>query len=260
MFEIKFIGNQHTNKSSRGKHIPFVIVNHISSGSMKSMDNWFTTPTNTVSSAHFGISKEGVIHQYVKIEEMAWHAGLRQDGIQHATSKVVKDENVNPNLYSVGIEHEGFDGELTPIQFEASIWLHQYIREYVKEKYNKDIPFDNYHIVGHCHVDPRRKPNCPGPKFPWKQLYSDLQDYEDELAIEDDLKELQKTVEKLVKENDEMLKKVIGIQNNMALKSVPSWANDAINKAVAKGIVKENVGGSEGFYRIMTILNRKGLI
>jgi N-acetyl-anhydromuramyl-L-alanine amidase AmpD len=174
-FKIVWKGNEHTNKSSRGKNKPFVIVNHISGGTMSSMDNWFTTSSNQVSSAHFGISKDGKIHQYVKIEDMAWHAGIKQSSIKDATAKVVRDMKINPNLYSVGIEHEGYDGSLTPAQFQASVWLHKYIKNYIKKTYNKDIPFDNYHIIGHFQIDPVRKSYCPGPKFPWKNLYTAIQ-------------------------------------------------------------------------------------
>ena len=173
-FKIVWKGNEHTNKSSRGKHVPFVIVNHISGGSMGSMDNWFTSAGNQVSSAHFGISKTGEIHQYVKIEDMAWHAGLKAETIKNATAKIIHEMKINPNLYSIGIEHEGYDGNLTPIQLEASIWLHKYVKKYIKDKYNKNIKLDKNNVIGHFQVDPVRKPYCPGPKFPWNKLYEEI--------------------------------------------------------------------------------------
>lgn len=260
MFEIKFIGNQHTNRSDRGKHVPFVIVNHISSGSMGSMDNWFTSPTNKVSSAHFGISKDGRIHQYVKIEDIAWHCGIKIDSIKNATAKVVKDMNINPNAYCIGIEHEGTDGELTPIQLEASIWLHQYIKNYIKDKYDKDVPFDEYHVIGHCHIDPKRKPNCPGPKFPWTTIYSTLKEYDEEMSIKDDFEKLQKTVQELVEENNQLQNKLNNIEELMKLDTIPTWAKDAVDKAVKSGLIKDPKGGSQDFYRIITVLHRKGLL
>lgn len=174
MFKIEFVGNKHTNKSSRNGNIPTVIVNHISSGTMRSMDSWFTTPSNKVSSAHFGISKEGKIHQYVKIEDMAWHAGLKMDGIKFSTAPIVKEKDINPNLYSIGIEHEGTDGDLTEKQLEASIWLHKFLASEVERIYKVKFKLDKKHVIGHFQVDPRRKPNCPGPKFPWTKLYDGL--------------------------------------------------------------------------------------
>ena len=178
--EIIWKGNEHTNSNDRGGIVPVAIVNHISAGTMSSMDNWFRSPGNQVSSAHFGVAKDGRIHQYVKIERMAWANGLKTDRIPFATAPIVKDIGINPNLYTVSIEHEGTDGELTEEQFQASVWLHRYIRQYVRETWGKEIPFDEYHVIGHFQIDPVRKPNCPGPKFPWSRLYKALKNEEDE--------------------------------------------------------------------------------
>lgn len=173
---ITWMGNDHTNSSDRGGMIPFVIVNHISAGTMSSMDNWFRSAGNEVSSAHFGVAKDGRIHQYVKIERMAWHAGLRHDAIPHATAEVVKKNPINPNLYSVGIEHEGTDGNLTEAQFESSVWLHKFIQSEVRRIYNRELLLNDHYVIGHFQVDPRRKPFCPGPKFPWARLYEALKE------------------------------------------------------------------------------------
>jgi len=168
-------GNSHTNSSSRDGHVPCVIVDHISDGTMGSMDSWFTSANNTRSSAHFGISKSGEIHQYVPIERRAWANGLTVEAMTKSTALIVHQHApVNPNKYSVSIEHEGTDGDLTEEQFAASVWLHKYIAAEVKRIYGQTLPLDEQHVIGHFHVDPVRKPNCPGPKFPWAQLYAAL--------------------------------------------------------------------------------------
>lgn len=159
-------GNQYTNSSSREGNKPLIIVDHISSGSMSSMDNWVTSPDNGVSSAHFGVSKKGEIHQYVKIERMAWSNGLDEEKIALAPAAIVREKGINPNLYSVSIEHEGMYGDLTEKQFNASIALHHYIKDYVALHLNSTIPFDKTHIIGHFQIDPIRRPNCPGRDFP----------------------------------------------------------------------------------------------
>jgi len=41
-------GSSHTNSSSRDEQIPIIIVDHISAGTMSSMDAWFTSPDNQV--------------------------------------------------------------------------------------------------------------------------------------------------------------------------------------------------------------------
>lgn len=175
MYKIVQKGNSNTNYSSRDGIVPVIIVDHISGGSMSSMDSWFQSAGNEVSSAHFGVSKSGEIHQYVAIEKMAWANGLKVDAIKDATAPIIKERSpVNPNKYSVSIEHEGTDGELTEAQFQASVWLHFYIQSEVKRIYGKDMILDEKHVIGHFQVDPKRKPFCPGPKFPWARLYQAL--------------------------------------------------------------------------------------
>lgn len=173
-------GNQHTNSSSRDGHVPIAIVDHISGGTMSSMDAWFTSKGNLQSSAHFGISKSGVIHQYLPIERMAWANGLAVDNMSKAKSALIREQApVNPNKYTVSIEHEGTDGNLTEAQFAASVWLHKHIASEVKRIYGKELLLDSKHVIGHFQIDPVRKPFCPGPKFPWDRLYAAIKAKED---------------------------------------------------------------------------------
>ena len=172
---IKFVGNVNTNKSSRRGYIPQIIVNHISEGSMSSMINWFTSPNNNVSSAHFGVSKKGEIYQFVAIEDCAWANGLTS-GIENATAEMVikRGANVNPCWYSVSIEHEGIwaetKGKLTEAQLEATKRLHKYIIEYVKQKYGYTIQPSSKTIIGHFEIDKKQRPNCPGQLFPFDDI------------------------------------------------------------------------------------------
>ncbi|GIP35523.1 N-acetylmuramoyl-L-alanine amidase [Paenibacillus sp. J2TS4] len=177
MRQITWKGNNHTNSSSRGTQVPFVIVNHISAGSMGSMDSWFTSPNNRTSSAHFGVAKDGRIHQYVDIRRMAWANGIGAADIARSNTPVIRDNpGINPNLYSVSIEHEGMDGDLTEEQFQASVWLHRYIQQQVQEIWGRNFELNPYHVIGHFQVNPKGKPHCPGLKFPWNRLYKALQE------------------------------------------------------------------------------------
>ncbi|WP_304942418.1 N-acetylmuramoyl-L-alanine amidase [Vallitalea guaymasensis] len=177
-YKIIWKGNDNTNKSTRRGHAPKVIVDHITEGSAKSTINWFTSSGNTVSSAHFLVTKSGEIYQFVKIEENAWANGINSYNRKYSTASIVKEMGVNPNWYSVSIEHEGIhrmtQGKLTDKQLAATIWLHQYIIDYVKRKWDVDIPLDRKHILGHYEIDPRRKPNCPGEKYPFNQIIQAL--------------------------------------------------------------------------------------
>lgn len=128
---------------------PEAVVIHIMAGSIQSCDSWFNNP-NSQASAHYGIAKNGEIHQYVKEEDAAWHAG----GVYNPTWNLIKP-NINPNLYTIGIEHEGQPGDIwTEQQKQASASL---IRE-ICERWQ--IPIDRDHIIGHYQIT-AKKPNCP---------------------------------------------------------------------------------------------------
>jgi N-acetylmuramoyl-L-alanine amidase len=207
MYDIKWIGSPF--KESRRGIKPFVIGDHVSQGTLGSMDAWFSDPSNPGSSSHFGVGLDGTIHQYVKIEEAAWTQGLAPDAIQYATAPVVKDMNCNPNLYCVSIEREGYyvknedgteegnlgwlDGSAIPeAQWNALCWLHRYIMDYVKNNMGQVMGLGNYNVIGHFQIDPRRKPLCPGLGYPWAKLYAELaiaekmtlQDYEMRLQFQ----------------------------------------------------------------------------
>ncbi|MCR8641572.1 peptidoglycan recognition protein family protein [Paenibacillus sp. N1-5-1-14] len=179
-YTIKFVGNEHTNSSKRDGNVPCLIVDHISAGSWSSLLSWFTTPNNTVSSSTFGVSKKGEIVQFVDMERMAWANGIDALDITSSKTPIVQEhKGINPNKYSVSIEHEGTDGNLTEEQFQATLWLHKYIRDYVKEKWGITIQLTQYDVIGHYQVSPY-KPMCPGKYFPWERLYSELQEKNDE--------------------------------------------------------------------------------
>lgn len=218
MYEIKQVPSN--NHSSREKSIPFVIVNHITAGSLKSCDNWFTSPNNDVASAHFCVGRNGEIHQYVDLKKRSWHAGLTKDAIEYATAPVIKRFKMNPNAYTIGIEHEGYegngiDGALTEEQFWASVWLHRYIKEEVIRLYTRHIPLDRTHVIGHFQVDPRRKPNCPGPNFPWDRLYAELEianrmtmkDFEQRLAYKMRDNDVEKMAEAIISRVEDLRQK-----------------------------------------------------
>lgn len=179
------------NYYGRNGYKPFVIVNHISAGTLGSMTNWFKNPAAQASST-FGIGRDGTILQYVKIENGAWTQGILVSNISKALAQVVKDMKVNPNYYSVGIEHEGYvegrlnddgevelenfglDGALTEAQFKSTCWLHRYIMDYVNNAYGVNMSLGEYNVLGHFQIDPVRKPNCPGINFPWARLRAEL--------------------------------------------------------------------------------------
>lgn len=255
--DVAWKGNEFTNSSDRKGQAPVIIVNHISAGSMSRLDSWFTSPDNKVSSAHFGVSKQGIIHQYVKIERMAWAQGITADRIAAAPAAIVRSKGINPNLYAVSIEHEGLDGELTEQQFAASVALHRYIQAYVAEHWGHKIPFDREHVLGHFQIDPVRKAGCPGPKFPWKRLYAALSLPEKGQGGTDGMEERLRQLQRSVADLESRL---AGLESQHQLQEVPAWAKASVDKAFSQGLVNTPTPSSLDFYRMLNVLDRKGLL
>lgn len=140
------------NFSSREGYSPKIIVIHISAGSLTSMTSWFSTP-GSQASAHYGIGKNGSILQYVEEENKAWHAGR----VNNPSFELYLN-NVNPNLYTIGIENEGLDlADAPKEQIESLVEL---IRDICKRH---SIPMDRDHIIGHFEIDAINRPYCPSP-------------------------------------------------------------------------------------------------
>jgi len=137
------------NKGSRGNYKPELVVIHVMSGTLVGTDSWFASTKSQVST-HYGIGFNGEIHQYVPENEVAWGNG-RTD---KPTAKLLK-AGINPNLYTISIEHEGQDlSKWTDAQLNVSA-------ELVKDICTRNnIPIDRDHIIGHYEIF-SLKPHCP---------------------------------------------------------------------------------------------------
>ena len=105
-------------------------------------------------SAHFLISRQGQVSQYVSLHERAWHAGVSDwQGRQRC------------NDFSIGIELEGEDDvPYSPAQYRALAELTRVLRGCFPA-----ITDDR--IVGHCDIAPGRKTD-PGAAFDWAYFRS----------------------------------------------------------------------------------------
>ena len=148
----------------KGRNI-VAIVNHKTAGRFPGCLTWLCNPV-AQASAHYLITRRGVIYQLVQDEDRAWQAGI----VNQPDWSLY--DGTNPNSYTIGIEHEDYDedGEesLTEIQYQASLWLHKKLTE------KWGIPIDRDHIIGHYRIDSVNRPNCPGPNFPWERLFNNL--------------------------------------------------------------------------------------
>lgn len=161
---IKWVGSPHFTPGRRG-HKPVALVYHIMDGSLAGTDAWFQDPSSRASS-HFGIGRDGSIHQYVKEEDSAWANGRVREP---SWPLIDLFPGVNPNDYTLSIEHEGKPGEeFSEAMYQASLALTRYLTEMWR------IPPDRGHLVGHFSIDSVDRADCPGPSFPWNRLFRDL--------------------------------------------------------------------------------------
>lgn len=110
----------------------------------------FDSLRDTPVSAHFLISRDGLLSQFVALDQRAWHAGV---------STFEGRENCND--FSIGVELEGTDEQAyTEQQYQALAGL----TKALQQRYPL-ITDDR--VVGHCHIAPGRKTD-PGVAFDWR--------------------------------------------------------------------------------------------
>lgn len=135
--------------TGRGEKIRAIVI-HVSEGTLMSMTNWFKSAAARVS-AHYAVSRTGIVLQYVADEDTAWHAGKKV----RPTAPIVRELGGNPNDWSIGIEHEGFaTQEPTPAQIAASAELLVHLSQ------KHGIPLDDHHVIPHRAI--RADKSCPG--------------------------------------------------------------------------------------------------
>jgi N-acetyl-anhydromuramyl-L-alanine amidase AmpD len=158
LLRTKWIGCAAANfRAGRNGIKPEAIVIHIADGSLASVDAWFGNPAARVS-AHYCVGKRGEIHQFVREEDTAFHAGNPVNPVWTGLKA-----GVNPNLYTIGIEHEGrAEDGWTDAMYQASALLVSEIAARWR------IPLDAEHIVLHREI--RANKVCPGTQFDREKL------------------------------------------------------------------------------------------
>jgi N-acetyl-anhydromuramyl-L-alanine amidase AmpD len=145
------------------------ICNHIMQSSFSSADGWFMNPASEVS-AHFGITKDGKVYQWVRTDSAAWCNGImNKPNMAIGWVAECATQGINPNLRSIGIEHEGNTGDPMPeAQYQATLAL----QKWVVATYN--VKVDSQHIIRHADIDSVNRRYCPGSGFPMARLLADL--------------------------------------------------------------------------------------
>jgi len=104
-------------------------------------------------SAHFFITRDGQLWQFVSCKDRAWHAG-------ESTYR----GKTNCNDYSVGVELEGLEGQVfEPVQYETLSSLSAALLQ----------TYPIRQLAGHEHIAPGRKQD-PGTGFDWPLLRRSL--------------------------------------------------------------------------------------
>ncbi|GGY39916.1 N-acetylmuramoyl-L-alanine amidase [Parvularcula lutaonensis] len=138
----------------KGRDISMVVLHYTGMKTAEEALERLCDPQAEVS-AHYLIEENGRLHQLVREERRAWHAGVAQWGGETDINSVsIGIELVNPG-------HEFGYRDFPDDQVDALIDL----LEAIKDRYQ--IP--RARIVGHSDVAPGRKED-PGEKFPWNAL------------------------------------------------------------------------------------------
>lgn len=144
---IDWVGSPNKRKGRAGFR-PEAIVIHVMDGTLVGTDAWFLNPRSRVS-AHYGIGSDGSIHQYVLDSDTAFHAGRKQ----RPTWRLIRKSN--PNLYTLGIEHEGNSTSQwsEDMRTSSAALIAELARRWA-------IRIDRDHVIGHREIFAGK--TCPG--------------------------------------------------------------------------------------------------
>ncbi|MBV8845692.1 MAG: N-acetylmuramoyl-L-alanine amidase [Bryobacterales bacterium] len=169
--EIKWIGCAPKNfRQGRpaGEEISTVVI-HIIDGSQIGADATFlNNELAAARSAHYSVGRDGTVHQYVKESDTAYHAGVIANPTWTGMKKTPSGDFVNPNFYSIGIEHEGHpEDDWTDAMYASSAWLLRSIS--ARYPSLKNLTRDN--VIMHRQIDGDK--SCPGFKVDLDRLIAE---------------------------------------------------------------------------------------
>jgi hypothetical protein len=169
---------------SRHGYVPEAVVLHIMEGSLAGCDSWFANP-NAGAGAHFGIGKNGIVHQYYPLHMAPFANGVIEPG--YSAKLIDANGGANPNYWTVSIEHEGFSGDPVPqAQYDASVALSIWLFLYVFYPGGAThVTVDRQHILQHADISPLSRIGCPGWTEPYMATYINEVSTTIEAATED---------------------------------------------------------------------------
>lgn len=108
--DIKWIGCAPNNfREGRPAEIDIsAVVIHIADGTRVGTDATFLNDElDAPRSAHYLVGCDGAVHQYVQESDTAFHCGVIVNPVWKGLKKSAAGGFLNPNSYTIGIEHEG---------------------------------------------------------------------------------------------------------------------------------------------------------
>jgi N-acetylmuramoyl-L-alanine amidase len=141
--------------SRKGAKIDCIVVHHTGSANAQGSLEWMSVPISGVS-AHYLIRQDGVVHQLVKDEDRAWHAGIC----------ALRGDAADMNSRSIGVELANPGNGKTPFT-EAQYTILKALLEHLVAEYS--IPWEN--VVGHKEVAiPKGRKDDPADNFDWSRV------------------------------------------------------------------------------------------
>jgi hypothetical protein len=146
-------------RTGRPSHLRVeAVVIHLIDGSVQDADAVFGS--NTLAdprSAHYVVSRTGEVRQYVDEDDTAFHAGNVVEATWAGLKKGPDGRNINPNFYTIGIEHEGRAHDDWPdAMYAASAALLRAIAA----RHPQLRPLSRANVVMHREI--RANKSCPG--------------------------------------------------------------------------------------------------
>lgn len=158
------------------------VVLHIIEGSASSALAEFKR-VGIQKSSHFVVSKAGRIWQCVSVDDSAYANGLSWstdhrcwvDPQGHLLTPpnpvptwLLLQPPINPNLTTISIEREGYAQDVPTAAQDAAVVK---IMQYCADRYPTLDPYIYMRsLIGHKHISPKSKPNCPGPYTDYARL------------------------------------------------------------------------------------------
>lgn len=108
---------------------------------------------------------------------------------------------------------------------------------------SKDSPFYGYG----SHVDPT-------------EYLKNCLEGEEDMVLREELNILKSQYNTVLSTLDKHIEKITALEQRSSYDNPPNWAVEAVNRAIESKLIDTPNGGSYDFYRIITVLHRKGII